>query len=173
MIRKIEERDYEELKKLVYQVHELHCLNRPDIYTDGNPLPLEYFEEILKDINTLSYVYVNGSKISGVLIAKKKNNRAIPIAKSRSTYFIEDIVVDKDSRRNGIGKKLYYFLKEKAKEENVDAIELNVWGFNEAAIKFYESLGMTVKNMKLEQLLDNEHIVIKSNELKITSKVDE
>ena len=68
---------------------------------------------------------------------------------------------------------MYYFLKEKAKEENVDAIELNVWGFNEAAIKFYESLGMTVKNMKLEQLLDNEHIVIKSNELKITSKVDE
>lgn len=40
MIRKIVEEDYEELRKLVYQVHELHYSNRPDIYIDGNPLPL-------------------------------------------------------------------------------------------------------------------------------------
>ena len=66
----------------------------------------------------------------------------------------------------------YFFLKEKASEENVDAIELNLWGFNESAIKFYESLGMSVKNMKLEQLLSNEHIETKNTELKVTSKVN-
>ena len=172
MIRKIAEKDYEELKKLVYQVHELHCSNRPDIYNDGNRLPLEYFNELLNDTNAFNYVYVEDDKIYGLLMATKKNNRAIPIVKQRTTYFIEVIVVDKNSRRKGIGKKLYYFLKEKASEENVDAIELNVWGFNESAIKFYESLGMSVKNMKLEQLLSNEHIEIKNTELKVTSKVN-
>lgn len=173
MIRKIIEQDYEELKQLVYQVHELHYLNRPDIYVDGNPLPLEYFNEILNDNNAFNYVYVEDNKICGLLMATKKSNRAIPISKQRTTYFIEDIVVDKNYRGKGIGKKLYYFLKEQANNENVNAIELNVWAFNDAAIKFYESLGMSVKNMKFEQLLNNDSLKTKNVDLKITKKVSE
>lgn len=72
MIRKIVEKDYEELKKLVYQGHELHCSNRPDIYNDGNPLPLEYFNELLNDTNAFNYVYVEDDKIYGLLMATKK-----------------------------------------------------------------------------------------------------
>ena len=173
MIRKIVEKDYEELKKLVYQVHELHYSNRPDIYIDGDPLPLEYFNGILNDNTAFNYVYVENDKIYGLLIETKKSNRAIPISKQRTTYFIEDIVVDKNYRRKGIGKKLYCFLKDKANEENIDAIELNVWAFNESAIKFYESLGMSVKNMKLEHLLINECIKTKNIDLKITKKIGE
>ena len=171
MIRKIVEEDYEELRKLVYQVHELHYSNRPDIYIDGNPLPLEYFNGILNDTTAFYYVYVEDNKILGLLMATKKNNRAILISKKRTIYFIEDIVVDKNSRRKGIGKKLYYFLKEQASKEKIDAIELNVWAFNESAIKFYESLGMLVKNMKFEQLINNDKIESKNIDLKVTSKV--
>ena len=176
MIRKIVEKDYEELKKLVYQVHELHYSNRPDIYVDGNPLPLEYFNAILNDDNAFNYVYVEDNKICGLLMATKKSNRAIPISKQRTTYFIEDIVVDNNYRRKGIGKKLYYFLKEQASKENIDAIELNVWAFNESAIKFYESLGMSVKNMKLEQVLNKnyvENVIVKDSKINITYKVGE
>ena len=106
----------------------------------------------------------------------KKSNRTIPISKQRTTYFIEDIVVDKNYRRKGIGKKLYYFLKEQASKENIDAIELNVWAFNESAIKFYESLGMSVKNMKLEQVLNKnyvENVIVKDSKINITYKVGE
>lgn len=49
MIRKINDNDYENIKKLVYQVHTLHYTKRPDIYVDGNPLPLEYFTKMLND----------------------------------------------------------------------------------------------------------------------------
>lgn len=174
MIRKVTSSDYEELKKLVYQVHKLHYKNRPDIYIDGNPLPLEYFNEILNDENAFNYVYVEDNKILGLIIAKQKSNCAIPISKQRTTYFIEDIVVDKNSRRKGIGKMLYYFLKEQASKENTDAIELNVWAFNESAIKFYESLGMSVKNMKLEQILNKDYVEKinkKDSEIRITYKV--
>lgn len=176
MIRKVTKNDYEELKKLVYQVHELHHKNRPDIYVDGNPLPLEYFNEILNDDNAFNYVYVENNKIYGLLMATKKSNRSIPISKPRMTYFIEDIVVDKNFRRKGIGKKLYYFLKEQAIKENIDAIELNVWAFNESAIRFYESLGMSIKNMKLEQILNkkySENVGIKNNKINVTYKVGE
>ena len=123
MIRKIVEKDYEELKKLVYQVHELHYSNRPDIYIDGNPLPLEYFNEILNDATAFNYVYVEDNKICGLLMATKKSNRAIPISKQRTTYFIEDIVVDKNSRRKGIGK---YITIKGAEENNLKNIDVKI-----------------------------------------------
>ena len=37
------------------------------------------------------------------------------------------------------------------KEKNMDSIELMVWGFNKNAIKFYEKIGMNIKNLRFEQ----------------------
>lgn len=158
MIRKIKTNDYERLKELVYQVHQLHYSNRSDIYVDGDPLPLAYFNEMLDADDAFNYVYEEEGKICGLLMAQKKKVSPIPIIKQRTIYFIEDIVVDDSCRRRGIGKKLYNFLLERSKTENVDAIELNVWAFNEPAIKFYESLGMSVKNMRFEQVLNSNNI---------------
>lgn len=171
MIRNLELTDYEEAKQLVYQVHTLHYTNRPDIYMDGNPLPIEYFERIINDKNTVSIAYEKDKHIVGLLIATKKNNNSIPIIKKRTIYFIEDIVVDINHRKKGIGKKLYNYLLDKAKEENIDAIELNVWAFNSSAINFYESLGMSVKNMKLEKILTKDDVELNELNLNITNKV--
>lgn len=67
-------------------------------------------------------------------------------------------------------------LKFGRKKENIDAIELNVWAFNESAIKFYETLGMSAKNMKLEQILNkkySENVGVKDNKINVTYKVGE
>jgi len=173
MIRKVEDKDYEDLVKLVYQVHELHYEHRPDIYVDGNPLPKEYFDNMINDENALNIVFEENGKIMGLLMAEKKHNNAIPIAKERITYFIDDIVVDNNFRRKGIGKALYEYLLDIAKSDNVDSIELNVWAFNKSALKFYESLGMTVKNMKLEKILTDDNVDIDKQEFIITSKVSQ
>ena len=58
--------------------------------------------------------------------------------------------MDKNHRRKGIAKKLFSYLTLKAKENNIDSIELNVWSFNTEAIKFYESMGMNIKNIRME-----------------------
>ena len=154
MIRKVADRDYNNVKKLVLQVHKLHVENRPDIYLDNEPIPLEYFNKIVTNDNLNMFVYEEDNKILGLLEMSIKNNNANSIAQERKIIFIEDIVVDKDNRKKGIGKKLYQYVLETAKKENVDAIELNVWSFNEGAIKFYDSLGMTVKNIKMEDLIN-------------------
>jgi len=170
MIRTLELKDYESAKKLVYQVHQLHLNNRPDIYIDGNPLPIEYFEKIINDKDSFNYVYEDNGEVVGIIIASKQTSRPLQIAKTRTVYFIDDIVVDKSQRKKGIGRKLFNHLLNQAKHDNVDAIELNVWSFNENAIKFYESLGMTVKNMKMEYII-NKNIDIKKCEIIITNKV--
>ena len=47
-------KDYGQVKNLVYQAHSLHCKNRPDIYTDGDPLPEGYFQKIIDDDNAIN-----------------------------------------------------------------------------------------------------------------------
>lgn len=150
MIREMNLNDYEDVRILVKQIHELHLSNRPDIYNDGESFPKEYFEKVLSDANNLNYVYVENKKIVGVLIAAIQHTNPLPIIKPRTYYFIENIVVDKNHRRKGIAKKLFSYLTLKAKENNIDSIELNVWSFNTEAIKFYESMGMNIKNIRME-----------------------
>ena len=150
MIRKMNLNDYEDVRILVKQIHELHLSNRPDIYNDGESFPKEYFEKVLSDANNLNYVYVENKKIVGVLNATLQHTNPLPIIKPRTYYFIENLVVDKNHRRKGIAKKLFSYLTLKAKENNIDSIELNVWAFNKDAIKFYESMGMNIKNIRME-----------------------
>lgn len=149
----------------------MHCTNRPDIYLDGNPLPKEYFENILKNENNINLVYEENNIIKGLLLAEKKENNKISIARERKIYFINDIVIDKKYRWQGIGKKLYNYLLELSKKEGLDAVELNVWAFNISAIKFYSSLGMSVKNMKLEKILSTSDVEQENVSINITSNV--
>ena len=43
MIRKMLKSDYEGVRKLMKQVHQLHYVNRPDIFLDGDALSKSYF----------------------------------------------------------------------------------------------------------------------------------
>lgn len=152
MIRKMVLEDYEEVKEIFREVHNLHLENRPDIYKNGDSLPIEVFKEFLNDNDYLNYVYTIDNKVLGVLISIIKTTMDNFIVKAHKICFIDSLGIKEEYRHQGIGKKLYEHLKNEIKSQNIDAIELNVWGFNENAIKFYESLGMTIKNIRYEDL---------------------
>ncbi len=57
------------------------------------------------------------------------------------TLFLEDIFVLEEYRRLGIGKKLFDFLKETAKQEECGRIEFTVLKWNKSAQEFYEKNG--------------------------------
>jgi GNAT superfamily N-acetyltransferase len=54
------------------------------------------------------------------------------------TLFLEDIFVLEQYRRNGVGKKMFDFLKEVAKREGCGRIEFTVLKWNKSAQEFYE-----------------------------------
>lgn len=58
-----------------------------------------------------------------------------------STLFLEDIFVLDDYRKQGIGKKMFDFLKETAKREECGRIEFTVLKWNKTAQEFYEKNG--------------------------------
>ena len=54
------------------------------------------------------------------------------------TLFLEDIFVLEEYRRQGIGQKMFDFLKETAKREGCGRIEFTVLNWNKSAQEFYE-----------------------------------
>jgi GNAT superfamily N-acetyltransferase len=54
------------------------------------------------------------------------------------TLFLEDIFVLEEYRRQGMGKKMFDFLKETAKREGCGRIEFTVLKWNKSAQEFYE-----------------------------------
>ena len=150
IIRKAKIDDFMQVHKLVMQVHKEHVKAREDIYRNSNPLDIDMFKEESTDINNVYLVAEQDNRIIGICFSKIKEINNNKIMKDRKILHIEDICVDKSKQRTGIGTLLYQEILKIAKEQKVNSVELMVWSFNNNAIKFYENLGMNVKNLKFE-----------------------
>ena len=154
IIRKAKLNDFSGVHKLIMQVHKLHVSKRNDIYKDIDPMNFEEFKTELSNSNNIYLIAELGNEIVGICFSQIKEILNNKIMKNRKILHIEDICVDENHQKKGIGKKLYNQIVELAKEKNIDNIELMVWGFNENAIKFYENLGMSIKNLRFEQKIN-------------------
>ncbi|WP_223814628.1 MULTISPECIES: GNAT family N-acetyltransferase [Thermoanaerobacterium] len=144
--------DYESISILVKEVHSLHVKNRRDVYADvENPFTEERFKEILSDGKTKVFVAEDcNNEIIAYNIIEIMTARNIPILKERKFVYIDDLCVSSTHRRKGVGRMLFKHIVDYAKKSGYDALELTVWEFNSDAIKFYENLGMTTRNRRME-----------------------
>ena len=69
------------------------------------------------------------------------------------TLFIDDFCVDENSRSGNIGKQLYDFVENYAKEIGCYNLTLDVYSFNERAIAFYEKCGLANQKVVMEKIL--------------------
>lgn len=152
IIRKANIDDYIGINDLVKEVHSIHSKNRPKDYKEFDvPLKEEDFVNMINDDKVVIMVLENEmNELVGYSILKKIviNNHNIMCDKKK--LHIDDLCISKKCRRKGLGRLLFNKIKEYAKEEGFDSIELNVWNFNQSAIKFYESLGMNIKMIRYE-----------------------
>ena len=77
-------------------------------------------------------------------------NTQNPIYIPRTFVYVDDFCVKSNFKRNGIGKLLFSHIVDYAKAESATSLQLNVWEFNQDAIKFYEQLGMSTRNRRME-----------------------
>ena len=151
IIRNAKNEDFEQVHELIMQVHKLHVKERSDVYKNVDPLRFEEFKEELLKSDSIYLVAEIDDKVVGSCFSQIKEICNNKIMKDKRVLHINEICVDKNLQKRGIGKKLYNQIVQIAKEKNIYNIELMVWGFNKEAIKFYEKLDMNVKNMRFEQ----------------------
>ena len=137
--------DLEKINLLAVQVHNLHVNWRPDIFV---PTDTMFTEEAFRNIINEETMYVakENDEVYGYALIKLKEVDH-PGNRYRKEMNIEVIVVDENSRGNGIGTQILTFIKEHAKNIGCTDLRLTVNEENKDAINLYEKFGMKIKNI--------------------------
>jgi len=153
-IRRAEPTDIPGIVRLLEYTCNFHHKGRPDIFkAGGKKYGSETLLAILNDKLRVIFVAITEDGYLAGFCFCEWQAFSMPFINEHTSLYIDDICVDETYRRQGIGKKLFAAAVEFAKESEVYAIDLNVWEFNESAIKFYESLGFTTRFRKMELIL--------------------
>ena len=131
----------------------VHHLGRPDYFKESVKYTKEELLIKIKDDLNPIFVYVENEECLGYIFLVDETISNHQLLTDRKTLYIDDLCVMESNRGLGIGKKLYEFTKEYAKEKGYYNVTLNVWACNEKAIKFYEKLGLKPLKTYLEEII--------------------
>ena len=140
-IRLAAEADLKRVNELRAQVSELHAAARPDIFRPGFP---QFLADHLHTIHADESRHVLVAEQDGTIIAfaclAEIEMPEKPHKPARRFMEIDEIGVDEICRGQGVGHAFFAGIRDFAKQQGFDRIELNMWEFNEGALRFYESL---------------------------------
>ncbi|MCU0645187.1 MAG: GNAT family N-acetyltransferase [bacterium] len=148
--------DYQALCDLFDQVDEFHRKQVPHIFRkpEGESRSSDYVENLMADANTGLFVAQANERLVGLICCFMRETPDIPILVPRKYVYIDNLVVDKNHRRQGIGMALLQKAHTWAIEHEIDEIELNVWQFNDDAIRLYEKLGYKTTLLRMSKILE-------------------
>lgn len=143
--------ELERVNELRRAVSELHANGRPDIFRPGFGGDLsERVYSAFDDDDTDVIAAVCGGTVCGFALVHRIDKPESPYMCARRIYHIEEFGVDSDFRRRGVGSALIGFCRSEAARMGFGRISLDVWSFNESALKFYESLGFRTSRSYME-----------------------
>lgn len=155
-IRKAKKKDINKITELLREVLELHAAIRSDIFVSGTT---KYTESELAAIieNEKTPVFVaegDDGEVKGYAFCQIKDPPFSTNMRKVKSLFIDDLCVDENCRGSHVGQTLFSFVKEFAKNAGCYDITLNVWAGNDNAVRFYDKMGMFVKETQMELILD-------------------
>lgn len=146
--------DIPSLNKLLRQVLNVHFQGRPDLfkenakkYTDND------LKKILSSCDTPVFVAEENGVLEGYAFCIFKQETNSEILTPIKTLYIDDLCVDETCRKKGVGKLLYSYVLDFAKQQNCYNVTLNVWCCNQDALSFYQKLGLQPQKIGMEQIL--------------------
>lgn len=98
----------------------------------------KYYTEKILGKNGICFVAILNNKIVGYATAIEKETPSYRLVKVAA---LENLVIDKNLRNMGIGKKLMDVFKIWAKEIKASKISVNVFALNKKGISFYKREG--------------------------------
>ncbi len=149
-IRQASVADIPRIIDLLHQVDMVHHRLRPDIFKpDTTKYSEQELETLLGEESKPIFVYDDGEVLGYTFcqITEVKEDRLL---QDRKTLYIDDLCVDEAARGKHIGSALFEFVRNYAKLIDCQAVTLNVWAGNDAAMQFYQSKGMQPQKTGME-----------------------
>lgn len=150
-IRRAEEKDIPDVARLLSDIFRIHADARPDLfcsdvgrkYSDGE------LRALFHDDTRPVFVACHGGDVVGYVFCIYEGD----VENGRGSLYIDDLCVDATRRGEGIGKALYDHAVRTAKKNGCYRLYLNVWSFNEPAVRFYTRQKMTPLKTYMEKIL--------------------
>lgn len=154
-IRRATAADIEGIDKLLHQVNMVHHNGRPDLFkAGGRKYTDEQLLALLADDTRPVFAAVDeAGHVLGYAFCILQQHPDDNILTDIKTLYIDDLCVDEEIRGQHIGRRLYEYVKQYAKETGCYNLTLNVWACNESARKFYERCGLVPQKYGMETIL--------------------
>lgn len=154
-IRPAAERDIPRLGALLLQVCRVHHNGRPDLFRDGaRKYTDEQLRTLLTDDTRPILVAVDAQDVvCGYAFCVIQQADVHPALTPVRTLYLDDLCVDEACRGQHVGTQLYEAVVALARARGCYNLTLHVWNCNPHAMRFYESLGLTCRQMEMETLL--------------------
>lgn len=144
MIRLAVKADAEQILRLLKQIASYHSKLYPEMLrADGSKYTIEQIEEIIEADSTEVFVLEENGKVLAEAICIKRNVFSTPLSYGAKILYIDDFCVDESRRKEGLGISLMEWIKNYAREQEYDQIQLSCWENNEIAHSFYEKEGFS------------------------------
>lgn len=140
--------DWEAVRRLSVQIHDLHAAWRPDIYFHcDEPYPKDKFLEDIE--NRMLYVAkIQGLTVGYVLLSVMQ--KAGPGTMEKKLLRLDSICVDEALRGQGIGKTMVTDVRALAKAFGCRDLLLGVHPENDAAVAFYQKCGFRIRTINMD-----------------------
>ena len=143
--------ELERVNELRRMVNDVHVSGRPDIFRPGFAAELQERVYSLYDSGeAVILAALIDEVICGFAIVNVISRPLSPYNLARRYYHVEEFGVDEAYRRRGVASALVEYMKNDAKRQGLDKIELDVWAFNESALAFYKAAGFTTYRRYME-----------------------
>lgn len=152
-IRNAQETDLSRLSELLRQICDFHVKGRPDVFRHGQKYTEAELIGIINDPSRPVFVAELDGDVVGYAFCILKRRENDPVLRDMLTVYIDDLCIDENCRRGGVGRALFEHVKTYAKEIGAYNIDLNVWEFPGSALNFYEKMGMKTERRYMELIL--------------------
>lgn len=148
MLELAREPDWEAVKGLSVQIHDLHAAWRPDLYFHcDEPYSREKF---LEDIRSrMVYTAKIGGIVAGYVILSIMHKGG-PGTVEYKALRLDAICVDEAARGQGIGKAMVADVRALARAFGCREVILGVHPENDAAVWFYQKCGFTIRTINMD-----------------------
>ncbi|HYW71750.1 MAG TPA: GNAT family N-acetyltransferase [Pyrinomonadaceae bacterium] len=132
-------------------VQELHLQHRSDHFKETSVPDLEaWYESLLETPTTKAWIAeVNGQPV-GYVLALCRDLRENPFTRARTWLEVDQLAVDPNYRRQGVGRELVRKVIAYAQETGFAGIEASSWSFNQEAHQLFGQLGFVPKVIRFE-----------------------
>ena len=151
MIRFATEADLPRVNELRAQVNALHIAGKPEVFRPGfSPELQEHVYTLFSAPGHAILVAEGECGIVGFACVKLVDRPGSPYRLPQKFLDVDEFGVDETVRRQGTGRALFEAVREHARALGAERIELNMWEFNQDALKFYEAVGFRTYRRYME-----------------------